>query len=395
MSEARAISVLKRKAAPRPASGPVDAAGQPLPRAAKALVDAVKRVGEEALNIGIEASSPVETRATPNEIMERLPESPFLAVLEGPDGGVGVFVLDLPALSCLIETITTGKVSSQSPLQRRPTRVDAGLMEDLIDRLLAEFESPLLDCDEARWASGWRYQFFLSEPRPLAIVLEEATHRIVETELRFAGGARTGRMQIVVPAVGRAEPRPAPLPPEGTHDARRNGDWTLGLTRNVDASHAVVEAVLGKVRLPLSALSALAPGDRIAFSMDALSAVRIAGPGGVPVALARLGRAEGRRAVKIIEAEDADLPHPLEEGVVIEAGTLASRPTAPASAALTPSLGLTARESRVTPQGTNTAPAVPMSADTDGIDAGDLPDLGAGFPMAAMTMDDLPGLPEV
>ncbi len=326
-----ATAVLRRMAA-IPAATAAEA-----PR--RALADALRRAGEEGLGLLIEAGPVTEGRAAPLEIAERLPDMPFLALLEGPGGGAGLLALDIPALSALVEVQTTGRVAPAPPATRRPTRTDAAMVADFVDRVLAEFEAALIaEPEAARWASGWRYQMHLPDPRPLPVVLDDAGHRLFAADLALDGGVRRGRMLLALPAVGRAA---APPPADAEVAARLVAEaeaWSEALEAAVGGAEARLDAILATLRLPLAVLSALGPGDRIVLPMATLGAVRLVGPGGVAVGGGRLGQAAGCRAVRIAAADGPTLPETLEPEV-LAAGRVAAGPGAGAGGAGTPDIG--------------------------------------------------------
>lgn len=289
----------------------------------KALQDAFRRAAEEELELSVTAAKPNERHATLAELLDSLPEQAFLGILLGPEEGVGLFCLDAAALSAVIEMRTLGRVSKHQSPARRTTRTDAAMVVDLIDRILAEFEAPLLEEEAARWASGWRYQLYLPDPRPLSVVLEEGVHRVLETDISFANGTKEGKALIALPATGRARPRP-PTPPDPDSSAAHTADaWSRAMGEAVASAEASFDVVLGRLRLSLDALSGLAVGDRIVFPINALGGVKLVATGGGLVAEGRLGQSGGVRAVKMA---DPTLPvSPLTvEGSVILAGTLRS-----------------------------------------------------------------------
>ncbi|MDH3262370.1 MAG: FliM/FliN family flagellar motor switch protein [Paracoccaceae bacterium] len=325
MADAGTASILRRKAE-QGRAGAGDPKGPPAP--GRALVDAFRRAAEEELALAVTTAEAREQRATPAEILEGLPEHAFLAVLIGPEDGAGLLALDPGAMAAVIEMRTMGRVSARQPTPRRPTKTDAAMVADLIDRVLSEFEAPLLETEDARWAAGWRYQLFLPEPRPLSVVLEDAKHRVLEATILFGAAAKEGRAILVLPATGRGRPvRPVP-PPEESVAAETAATWQVALGDAVESAEATLDAVLGRVRLPLNELAALAPGDRLALPITALGAVRLVAAGGTTVAEARLGQTGGLRAVKIRDPEQRARP-PATEGAVIGAEALARR-TGPA-----------------------------------------------------------------
>lgn len=283
---------------------------------AKALQDAFRRAGEEELQLLVSAGDVKESYVTAVELVESLPEQAFLGVLLGPECGTGLFCFEADALSAVIEMRTMGRVFQHSPQPRRTTKTDAAMVADLIDRVLAEFEAPLLETEAARWASGWRYQLFLADPRPLSVVLEEGTHRLLEVEVSFAGGTKTGKVLIAVPATGRASPQPASVPEPETNAGRMAEEWSRTLGETVGNVEVALNVALGRVRLPLEGLSDLTLGDRIVFPSSALKGIKLVAAGGDLVAEGHLGQSGGRRAVKILQSSQPIAPLQPEGSVV-------------------------------------------------------------------------------
>uniref|UniRef100_UPI00197ACD62 FliM/FliN family flagellar motor switch protein n=1 Tax=Frigidibacter oleivorans TaxID=2487129 RepID=UPI00197ACD62 len=79
-------------------------------------------------------------------------------------------------------------------------------------------------------------------------------------------------------------------------------DIGAALAARVLTADARIDAVLARLSLPLARLLALAPGATLTLPGAALAALRLEGPGGVAVARAELGQAEGRRAIRLTAA---------------------------------------------------------------------------------------------
>lgn len=319
MAESSTAKVLKRKAEQaRSGNGLRD---RVMP--SKALQDAFRSAGEEELQLSILAEEPRERYASVPEILETLPDQAFLAVLLGPDDGVGLFCFDPAALAAVIEMRTMGRVSKHQPQARKSTRADAAMVIDLIDRLFADFEAPLLESDDARWASGWRYQLFLDDPRPLPVVLEDGLYRVLEIELNFGQGLKEGKAMIALPAEGRAQPQPAPsLAPESAA-AQAAKTWARGMEAALGGAEACFDIVLGRLNITLGNWAALAEGDRVILPMSVLNATKVVASGGAVVGQGRLGQVGGVRALKVgALSGNADLK--FAEGTILPACDLNS-----------------------------------------------------------------------
>ena len=324
MAGGKSASVLRRKAE-RGKAAAGDIVRPPTP--ARALTEAFQRAAEEELRQPLTASETTQRMATTADLVVGLPERAFLGILVGPDNAMGLFCLDAEALAAIIEMRTLGRATARAAPVRQPTRTDAAMVVDLIDRVLAEFEAPLIATEAARWASGWHYQHFLPDPRPLMVTLGQETHRVLETELTFGDTTRTGKVLVALPAKGRGKPRQAAQPHPGSNEAEAAEAWNRVLQETVETATARLDAVLGRVRLSLSDLMRLSPGDRIAFPLTAMSHVRLVAPGQSTIASGRLGQTGGTRAVKLADPAEAKA-HQAEDGVLIVAGALrgTSRP---------------------------------------------------------------------
>jgi flagellar motor switch protein FliM len=321
MAAGGTAAVLRRKVERAREAGTAAAPGQATPQ--RALCDAIRRAAEEELSLAISPAEPRMRRATPDEIVEGLPEQGLLALLTGPGGGAGLICLDPGALSAIVEMRTIGRVTSRPPPSRRPTPTDAALAADFIDAVLAAFEAALARTEDWRWAAGWRYAMFLPEPRPLPVVLEEAQHRVAEVDLSSGAAGKPGRLVLALPATGRAPPRPAPEAASPSAPGAARAAWNRALGEAVGTAEALIGAVLGRVRIDLADLARLAPGDRIVLPAGVLGQVLLTGPGGAPVAGGRLGQLGGLRAVKVARDDSPVAPAPAL-GVVVPAGALAS-----------------------------------------------------------------------
>ena len=133
------------------------------------------------------------------ELLELPPDRALLAILDGPDAGLGLMMLSPAVLSALIEVQTIGRVSAQPPAARKPTRTDAAMVAGVIDRALGELDTVLAEEADLIWAGGFRYASFLEDARPLgravvdrlvAVGLHENTGHVLEPRGLRVGGVR-------------------------------------------------------------------------------------------------------------------------------------------------------------------------------------------------------------
>lgn len=253
------------------------------------------------------------------DLPEMLEDRALLAVVEGPGEALGVLALAPALVAGLIEAQTTGRPGSGPVLPRRPTRTDAAMCAGFVDAALAGFGAQLAAAPDRAWAEGFRYASFLDDPRPLGLLLEETSYRVLRLGLELGeGAARAGALVLALPAEGRG-PGPEPPAPGAGVEAAAARAWSERMERGVLASPVRIDAVLHRTSLPIAAVLALRPGSVIPVPLAALERLRLEGLDGCAVALGRLGQHRGHRALRIVEDGDPPLlPGDLAGGPEVE-----------------------------------------------------------------------------
>ena len=221
----------------------------------------------------------------------------LLALLDGPMGGLGVILLAPMVTATFIEKQTLGRLSAQPPAPRKASRIDAAMVAGVIDRALAGLDEVLAEEADLIWAGGFRYASYLEDARPLALMLEEAEYRVLSAEVALGGGGREGAVILVLPAEGRGE-TPAVPTDEAAGEAPQ---FAAALSAQVMQADCRLDAVIGRLVLPLRQIMALSVGETLLLPLAALDAVTLETPDGRPVAAARLGQHRGMRALKLGE----------------------------------------------------------------------------------------------
>jgi flagellar motor switch protein FliM len=261
---------------------------------------AFARAARDASGLLVEVASMSVARRSLAEVLELPPDRALLALLDGPQGGLGLMAVSGEVMSALIEMQTTGRVSAAPILPRRPTRTDAAMVAGVIDRALEELETILAEEADLIWAGGFRYASFLEDPRPLGLLLEDQPYRVLSAELSLAGDVRRGSLLLALPAEGRgkgplmqgkrAEPKSAVAP-----------GFTTDLGQAVQEAGCRLDAVIGRVTLPLREVMALVPDQVLVLPQATLDQIALEGLDGRRVAWARLGQQKGMRALRLKE----------------------------------------------------------------------------------------------
>ena len=261
---------------------------------------ALARATRDAMGLDLDFRKLTISRLSLIEILEIAPERALLALLDGPQAGLGVIMLAPPVTSALIEMQTVGRLSTQGPAARRPSRIDAAMVAGVIDRALSGLDEALADEADFAWAGGFRYASYLEDPRPLGLMLEEDVYRVLIAEVALGGGGpggREGTVILVLPAEGRGE-RPAVAVDDTDTIAPQ---FTAALQAQVLQSDCRLEAVVGRLTMPLRQIMALQVGETLILPSAALDAIALETMEGRRVAQARLGQHRGMRALKLSE----------------------------------------------------------------------------------------------
>jgi flagellar motor switch protein FliM len=260
---------------------------------------ALARAARDAMGLDLDFRKLSVTRASLAEVLDLAPDRALVALLNGPRGGLGVLMLSPAVTSAWIEMQTLGRLSAQAPPPRKPTRIDAAMVAGIMDRALASLDEALADEADLIWAGGFRYASYLDEVRPLGLLLEEQTYRVLAAEILLGQSGRSGDVVLVLPAAGRGhQPALSTTTPEDGAP-----QFTANLAAQVMQVDCRMEAVVGRITLPIRQLMGLQAGDVLPLPTAALDAVTLETSDGAPVARARLGQNRGMRALKILAAE--------------------------------------------------------------------------------------------
>jgi flagellar motor switch protein FliM len=263
---------------------------------------ALARAARDAMGLELEVQKLRVGRVSLAEIVDLAPDRALVALLDGPEAGLGVLMLSPEVTSALVEMQTLGQLSRQPAPPRRPSRIDAAMVAGVIDRALSGLDEALVDEADRIWAAGFRYASFLEEVRPLALLMEDESYRLLSADVALGAvqptGPRTGQVLLVLPAEGRGE---GPLS-QAADRAAEVPPFSAALAEQVLQVDCRLDAVIGRLTLPLRQIMALEPGQELDLGPAALDAISVEALGGRRLAKARLGQHRGMRAVKLADA---------------------------------------------------------------------------------------------
>lgn len=292
--------MLRRKIA---AARAVQAEGGP--GADKSWRLAIARAARDQFNLPLEVTRLQLAAVSLAELLELPFAGGLISILQGPSDGIGLLVLSADVVAALIEVQTLGKVGLGPPEQRKPTRTDAAMIAPFLDAALIELEEELAEEADLVWASGFRYASFLDDPRPLGLLMEDVGYRLLQAEVSLGLGGRKGRIFMVLPAKGKGRlPALGSGPKVDTLVAAQS--FTLDLAEQIEAAGVVLEAILGRISLPLHRVMALQVGEVIPLGRASIDKIQIAGLDGGAVTEGKLGQNRGMRAIRLGAAQQGE-----------------------------------------------------------------------------------------
>ena len=260
---------------------------------------ALARAARDKLKTALEFRSLTLDRRSLGELVEMAPERALIAILDGPAEGLGVLMLSPAILAGMIEAQTIGRVKTGEIAPRKPTRTDAAMVAGVIDAALRGLEQALAEEADLVWAGGFRYASFLDDARPLGLLLEDTTYRLLRAEVDLGGGARLGEVYLALPAEGRGQSPGVKAAADAGVD--HGHAFLQALSERVNGAACGLDAVLARLKLPLSEVMALEEGMVLALPQAALDRISLEGLDGRRVAEGRLGQNRGLRAIRLSE----------------------------------------------------------------------------------------------
>ena len=274
------------------------------------------RAARDAMSLGLEVTRLEQSRASLTELLDMPIAHSLIAVLDGPQGGLGLMVISPPLLAAMTEIQTIGRVAALMPAPRKPTRTDAAMVAEFIDTALAGLAVALADEADLIWAGGFRYASFLDDPRPLGLLLEDIAYRVQAADVTLENGVRVGHLLLALPANGRGErPRSAVLTAPAAVAERA---FANDLADQINASNCVLHAILCKMAHPLSGVMSLQVGDVLPMALASVDRIVFEGLNGQHVAEGRLGQNRGMRAVRLSPPVQMTVPDQKTQGDIID-----------------------------------------------------------------------------
>jgi hypothetical protein len=224
--------------------------------ALRALRLALARAAADAVGLPVAVIGATQTRSGPERLAEALTGDRLFLRLDGPEGRTGALAIDRALVAAVIRRQTTGRTDAPAspPAQRPFTATDAALSAPLVaallDRAPALAEAADRDC-----LSGYACGAAAADLRALLLGLDGDRFRLFVLVAEIAGGPAQASLVLALPDDAEA-PGPAVNAPVGAVFSVEDGTFA--------EVRAELVAVVGTLRLPLSRLAEMQPGDMLA-----------------------------------------------------------------------------------------------------------------------------------
>ncbi|AEM41329.1 putative flagellar switch protein FliM [Ketogulonicigenium vulgare WSH-001] len=247
-----------------------------------------------------------------DDILPALPDGMILFSLVCDGDIVGLMAFDAQLRMAVVEAQTLGEPYHASMPERPRTSVDEVLCQPVADRCITDLIAEALAAPTSGWSvQAWVEGVVCDRPfsggRDAAFALSHGAYR----QMRIGVGIsaeRAGSLVLLLPvegaraAVAQRRKLAEDAPARAVEASRsRHAGWSLSINRNVMGAAVDLQAVLHRMRLPLSQIEGWAAGDVVMMPGASLAAVRLVGVADTPVGTGQLGKAGGMRAIRMKE----------------------------------------------------------------------------------------------
>ena len=290
-----------------------EAASPELASPARQMRRAMARAADKSVGLSAVVLGMAEDEADVEDLIDNGPANwVVLGLRESGQAGLSGLVLIDPGLrSALVEMQTMGSLLPPADAPRPITRIDALMTVPFASQLLAELV-------EAGFRTGGpslaQYEIGpIDDLRTAGLIMVQGRYTSWSTSVQIGGGDLQGEIQIaVLPQIVSDAPEPASA-----------SNWSDALRSAVSEAPIELDAVLGRLRMPIAAVEGFEVGQVLPLPGTTVGSITLTAPSGEEVAGARLGQISGKRAVRLEEAPvelQPDMP-PLGAATSPQAGT--------------------------------------------------------------------------
>lgn len=270
---------------------PVQAEGAGSQTPMRALRMAVARASRDVFGAEIDVIGVEITQSGLDDLVSPLGTGHCLVGLVAPEGLVGLVIADPEVLAAAGEMMITGRIRPTPAEARSPTEVDAALIEPFPTGLMTAIQRDCGTSSPGDWFPAIAVGCKFSGVMALRLALPERPYKIFCMTLDLGAGGRQGKIGFALPVAIAA--------PEEPPERRSRADWPAQMSDVVMQTPTEVEAILGRLRLPLAMAEALKVGQVLPVLELDIGAVSLEASDGSRIANCRIGQSGGMRAVRV------------------------------------------------------------------------------------------------
>lgn len=264
---------------------------------AKAMRLSIAKVGLDVFDMAMQAIGLLVEDRNQEACIDMMDAANLLVLLDGPQGRVGAAMIDAGLVGGLIQQQTMGRVVAPVGDPREMTATDAAMCAPLLDALFDKASTAVEDEADRLLLRGFTFGARSEEPRLVAMALEDAEYRVIRLTLDLAKGVRQGDLVLFLPPVPPHDPDGGGL--DASDDAGQAEHGPRNMTDVVMLLEAELMVQLCHVRMNLSDLTRLSPGDAVLLPPGTFPKTRIMAQSGKCLGTGTLGQVDGQRALKI------------------------------------------------------------------------------------------------
>lgn len=262
----------------------------------RALRLTAAKQGEQLMSLALGVLGVTRRDCSATETDAFLEAPSLILMMDGPGTQVAAAILDPSLVIGLIQQQTMGKIrpAQEGDDARALTPTDAALCAPFIESLLRQSAHLPDDEAERRMLSGYRFGVWAQGARQAKLALEANDYQVIEMTLDMAGGARVGKLVLILP-----EPLRQPVEVEDTQEPAAAPAPQVTLGQNVLGLQADLTVALTRIKLPLQQISVLKVGDVLDLNLSTMAQALVIDANGRAVSRGTLGQIDGVRAVQV------------------------------------------------------------------------------------------------
>ncbi|MEL7013966.1 MAG: FliM/FliN family flagellar motor switch protein, partial [Pseudomonadota bacterium] len=269
----------------------------------KAARVSLERISDRLFGLRLSVRTVEQVNKTLSELRDVVSGDRLIMLLDaygdfsGDDAQAGVsgraaVILDRGLVQTLVEVQTRGRIT-EAELEDRPfTQTDAAVTAQLIDPVLASVDEMMATTPQSPDPLRLRFGDKVEDGRALLLALEAPDYIVFRISLDIEAGMRSSEVLLAIPEDMLRPPPPAKDPTDTDADA-------FDLSAMALSAPIALNAVIARVKVPLSRVSALKPGDTLAVERSALTTTELIGSKGFLLGKVTLGQMNGFRAVRL------------------------------------------------------------------------------------------------